>query len=126
VSAVPIPRWALEQERLSATTQKIERALLGAVMTVGLIPKEPLRADDFVGDAHRTTWTAILAIAARGDGPEIIPVTWELDKTGQLERAGGAAYLASHLDSTDCYDLAVYARMVREAALLRKMNRLKA
>lgn len=113
-------------DNLHETTVRIERALLGAVLTVGLLPKVMPRPEEFVLEAHRVTWAAVLAVASRGDGPEILPVTWELDKTGLLERAGGAGYLAAHLDSTDCYDLAVYARMVREAANLRKMNRLKA
>lgn len=112
--------------RLAETTARIESALLGAVLTVGLLPKQPPRPEDFSRFEYQTTWAAVLAVASRGDAPEILPVTWELDKAGQLERAGGAAYLAAHLDSTDCSDLAAYARMVKEASLLRKMNRLKA
>lgn len=116
----PAPRQPLSPEYV---TLKIERALLGAVLTVGLLPKSPPKPEDFLTEAHRTAWEAILAVAARGDAPEILPVAWELDKTGRLERAGGATYLGGHLDSTDCSDLAVYGRMVKEAALLRRMKR---
>lgn len=121
-----IVRAVLEQDRAMETTHRLERALLGAVLTVGLLPKQPPRPEDFAREEHRITWAAVLAVAARGDAPEVLPVTWELDKTGLLERAGGAGYLASHLDSTDCSDLAAYGRLVKEAALLRKMNRLEA
>lgn len=129
VAPAPVPDKVvaaiLEQNCTIDTTSRIERALLGAVLTVGLLPKQPPRPEDFAREAHRVTWAAVLAVAARGDAPEILPVTWELDKSGQLERAGGAAYLAAHLDSTDCSDLAQYARLVKQAAHLRKMNRLK-
>jgi replicative DNA helicase len=124
VRADPTP--TTPEERLYTTTMKLERALLGAVLTVGLLPKQPPRPEDFALEAHRVTWLAVLAVAARGDAPEILPVTYELDKTRQLERAGGAVYVAGHLDSTDCSDLAQYGRLVKEASLIRKMNRLKA
>lgn len=127
----PAPRPSIVPPPLTdpadgSITNRLERALLGAVLTVGLLPKQPPRPEDFSREEHRLTWAAVLAVAARGDAPEVLPVTWELDKAGQLERAGGAGYLASHLDSTDCSDLAAYGRLVKEAALLRKMNRLKA
>jgi replicative DNA helicase len=121
-----LPAGIVEQTRTQETTYRLERALLGAVLTVGLLPKQPPRPEDFASEAHRVTWAAVLSVAARGDAPEILPVTWELDKAGQLERAGGQGYLAAHLDSTDCSDLAQYGRLVKEAAQLRKMNRLKA
>lgn len=109
-----------------AVTDRVERALLGAVLTVGVLPKTPPRPEDFVRQAHRVAWTAILALAERGEEPEIIPVLWDLDKTGQLERAGGIAYVTSHLDSTDCSNLSQYARMVKEAAQMRKLKRMSA
>lgn len=113
-------------ESTLAVSDRIERALLGAVLTVGLIPKEPPRPEDFAAEAHRLTWQAVLSIASRGEAPDLLPVTWELQKTGLLERAGGAAYLAVHLDSTDCSDLARYGRMVKEAAQMRKLKRMSA
>lgn len=118
--------YAQAEEDLFAVTERVERALLGGVLTVGLLPKSPPRPEDFVREAHRVAWTAILALAARGEEPEILPVVWELDKTGQLERAGGSAYLASHLDSTDCSNLAQYGQMVKEAARSRKVKQMGA
>jgi len=123
-------RYALAPDRggedLLRATRKVESALLGAAMTVGLLPKDPPRAEDFSAEAHRMTWEAILAVAARGEEPSLTLVDFELSRRGTLERAGGPALLASHLDSTDCSDLAVYGRIVKNAALARKMNGLKA
>ena len=111
-------------EELLPATRKVERALLGAVLTTGLIPKAPPRPEDFSTEAHRVTWEAIRAVAARGDEPSLTLVDYELSRAGNLERAGGQAFLASHLDSTDCSDLGVYARIVKEAARMRQLKRL--
>ena len=113
-------------DEVLAASDRLERALLGAVLTVGLLPKVPPAPEDFASEAHRLTWRAVLQVAARGEAPEILPVQWELAKTGLIERAGGYAYIASHLDSTDCSDLAQYGRMVREAAQIRKFKKLSA
>jgi replicative DNA helicase len=102
----------------------VERALLGAVLTLGAIPKSPPRPEDFSSEAHRVTWAAILSIASRGDEPSLTLLDYELSRAGRLERAGGPVYLASHLDSTDCSDLDVYARIVKEAARMRQLKKL--
>ena len=111
---------------IQKTTIDLERALLGAVMVVGLLPKTPPTPEEFSVDSHRATWIAILGVAARDEPPTLLPVSWELAKTGQFERAGGPAYLASHLDLPDCSALAAYVRMVKEAAQLRRLERLSA
>jgi replicative DNA helicase len=119
---------ARDNEELLPATRKVESALLGAAMTVGQMPKEPPRPEDFSSEAHRFTWAAIQAIAAdpKYDYPCLTLVSYELAKAGNLERAGGPAFLAAHLDSTDCSDLDVYARIVKEAARMRRLGRLRA
>jgi replicative DNA helicase len=119
-------------EEIHPATRKVESALIGAALTVGQMPKEPPRPEDFSSEAHRVTWAAVLAIAARGETPDLSLLQYELAKTGELGRAGGQlglaggpAVLAAHLDSTDCSDLDVYARIVKEAARMRQLTRLK-
>jgi replicative DNA helicase len=117
---------ARDDEELLPATRRVERALLGAAMTVGQKPKDQPRPEDFSSEAHRFTWGAIQAIWARGEEPSLTMVDYELAKAGNLERAGGAAFLAAHLDNTDCSDLDVYARIVKEAARMRRRARLMA
>jgi replicative DNA helicase len=111
---------------IQKTTIDLERALLGAVMVVGLLPKTPPTPEEFSVDSHRATWIAILGVSARNEPPTLLPVSWELAKTGQFEKAGGPVYLASHLDLPDCSALAAYARMVKEAARMRKVKQMGA
>jgi len=112
-------------EDLLPATRKVESALLGAAMTVGQMPKEPPRPEDFSSEAHRFTWAAIQALWARGEEPSLTLVDYELSKAGNLDRAGGPGFLAAHLDSTDCSDIDLYGRLVREAADMRRLRRLK-
>lgn len=110
---------------LQKATDRVERALLGAVLLAGHVPKVPPRPEDFAAEAHRVTWGAVLAVVARGEEPELTRVAYELAAGGALERAGGDAYLAGHLDNTDCSDIQTYARLVREAARMRRLGRLR-
>ena len=114
---------ALHNTDNAARAAAIERALLGSVMTVGLIPKLPPRPEDFVSYPNGLIWRAVLSVAARGDSPNMILVAHELDSTEMMERAGGAAYVSMMLDSCDCSEIATYARLVREEALIRKSEK---
>jgi replicative DNA helicase len=106
-------------------THKVERALLGACMTAGVVPKTPLTANQFLRDAHGEVWKAIRSIETLGEDPELTRVIFELTRAQRLKLAGGVSYVASLLDSTDCSDISVYARLVGEAYRMRTVRRLR-
>lgn len=54
---------------------------------------EALRGPDFYVPKHEVIYEAILALYSRGEPTDVITVTDELTKTGDLKRAGGAEYL---------------------------------
>ncbi len=101
----------------------VERSLLGAVLIDGALlarVMEFLAPDDFAHEAHRSVYEAALALADRREGVDLVTVQSELEKTGRLERAGGAAYLASLVDLVpDVENIESYARLVRESSLRR-------
>jgi hypothetical protein len=101
-----------------------ERSLLGALLIDGslLARLDGLRPDDFLREAHGAIFTAIRALADRGDGVDLVTVQGELEKTEWLERAGGAAGLSALVDRVpDVENVESYARTVREASRRRRL-----
>jgi len=52
-----------------------------------------ITSQTFYSPAHELTWTAVLTLAVTGTPIDTITVTDELDRRGNLHRAGGPAYL---------------------------------
>lgn len=101
-----------------------ESALLGSVLVDGgllLTVTNLVGPEDFASDAHRAVFEACRSLAGRNEGVDLVTVEHELTRTGRLERAGGAAYLAGLVDVVpDVENVETYARQVRETALSRR------
>ncbi len=83
---------------------------------------ESLRVADFYKPAHSLIFDAVLGLYAKGEPADPITVSGELDRTGQLARVGGAAYL-HHLTSIvpTAANASYYAEIVAEKAILRRL-----
>ncbi|MGX5681733.1 replicative DNA helicase [Schumannella luteola] len=83
---------------------------------------ETVRAVDFYIPKHETIFDAILTLYSHGEPTDVIAVTDELTKTGQLGRAGGAEYLhtLTALVPTAA-NAGFYATIVAEKAVLRRL-----
>ncbi len=83
---------------------------------------ETLRVADFYKPAHSLIFDAVLGLYAKGEPADPITVSGELDRTGQMARTGGAAYL-HHLTSTvpTAANASFYAEIVGEKAILRRL-----
>lgn len=103
--------------------EEAERAVLGAVMvdnTLIATAIDVLDPGDFFLDAHRAIFGAIRTLAGAGQPAELFHVKHELARTGRLEQAGGAAYLAGLLDGVHrSMNVEHYAAEVRNTALIR-------
>src|SRR6202167_6413116 len=83
---------------------------------------ENLRAEDFFLDQHRRVFIQMIALAEAQQAIDLITLTEELHRRGDLEAAGGAAYLASLADRMPkVSNIEHYARIVKEKALLRNL-----
>lgn len=83
---------------------------------------ETLDPDDFYKDSHIKIYRAILDLYERGTAIDLITLTDELKKKGQLEEVGGPAYIAQLTDIVPAaINVTHYARIVREKAVLRKL-----
>ena len=83
---------------------------------------DAVRADDFYRPDHELIFQAIGALAGEGKPCDVITVSEQLERMGQLEDAGGQAYLATLArDTPTAANVRAYAQVVRERSLLRKL-----
>lgn len=83
---------------------------------------ETVRGVDFYIPKHETIFDAVLTLYSHGEPTDVIAVTDELTKTGELTRAGGAEYLhtLTALVPTAA-NAGFYASIVAEKAVLRRL-----
>jgi replicative DNA helicase len=83
---------------------------------------ETVRGGDFYVPKHEIIFDALLSLYSHGEPTDVIAVTDELIKTGDLQRAGGADYLhtLTALVPTAA-NAGFYALIVAERALLRRL-----
>jgi replicative DNA helicase len=83
---------------------------------------ETLRGVDFYIPKHEVIYDALLTLYSHGEPTDVITVTDELVKTGELSRAGGADYLHTLTSLVPtAANAGYYARIVAERALLRRL-----
>ncbi|MHA6669704.1 replicative DNA helicase [Homoserinimonas sp. A447] len=83
---------------------------------------ESVRAIDFYIPKHEIIFDAILSLYSHGEPTDVIAVTDELTKTGELTRAGGAEYLHTLTGLVPtAANAGYYASIVAEKAVLRRL-----
>jgi replicative DNA helicase len=83
---------------------------------------EAVRSTDFYIPKHEIIFEAILALYAHGEPTDVIAVTDELTKSGELTRAGGAEYLHTLTGLVPtAANAGYYASIVAEKAVLRRL-----
>ncbi len=120
---------SLEQSLRKVPPQNLEaeEAVLGSIL---LDPDaldrviEVMAAADFYRDNNRTIFEAMRALSEGGDPIDLITITDALKSRGVLPQIGGATYLATLADSVpSAANVASYARIVRDKAVLRNLIR---
>ena len=83
---------------------------------------ETVRGIDFYVPKHEVVFNAILSLYSHGEPTDVIAVTDELTKTGELQRAGGVEYLHTLTSLVPtAANAGFYASIVAERALLRRL-----
>ena len=83
---------------------------------------ETLRGTDFYIPKHELIFEAILSLYSHGEPTDVVAVTDELIKTGELQRAGGADYLHTLTSIVPtAANAGYYGSIVAERALLRRL-----
>jgi len=102
-----------------------ERSVLGAILVDNHAINaaiEKLRPEDFFHDHHRRIFQQMIALHESQQAIDLVTLTEELHRHGELEASGGASYLAQLLDGVPhISNIEHYARIVKEKAILRNL-----
>ncbi|HEY2990395.1 MAG TPA: replicative DNA helicase [Candidatus Binatia bacterium] len=83
---------------------------------------ETIAREDFYRESHRKIFRAMMELTDRSEPVDIITLSELLKGRGDLEAIGGTAYLTGLADSVPtAANIAYYARIVREKAILRQL-----
>jgi len=103
-----------------------EESLLGALLlsrdAVGTAAELNVQASDFYKPSHQHIYEAIRVLAATGQPVDPVTVADELRRSGLLDEIGGSAALLEMQSATPAIsNVARYARIVQDTALLRRL-----
>ena len=112
-------------ERPLPASLDAERGILGAILldNGGLrLAADKLHAGDFFSDHHQKIFSAMLKASDHGTAIDLLTISDVLRNEGQLEAAGGAAYLSALIDGVPrVSNLEHYCKIVHEKAELRRI-----
>jgi len=81
-----------------------------------------LSADDFYKTAHKLIFSAVEALYAKSEPVDLVTLSNMLRENDQLEKIGGAAYLARLVDAVPmAVNAHHYARIIHDKAILRRL-----
>ena len=104
-----------------------ERSVLGVILLDNHalnVAMERLKPEDFFLDQHRRIFERIIELGELQQAIDLVTLSESLDRHGELEAAGGPAYLAQLMDGLPrATNVEHYARIVKEKAVLRQLIR---
>src|SRR5713101_2039847 len=102
-----------------------ERSVLGAILLDNHVLNaaiEKLKPEDFFLEQHRRIFDRMISLGELQQAIDLVTLTEAMHGTGELEAAGGAAYLAQLVDGMPrVSNIEHYARIVKEKAVLRNL-----
>ncbi len=102
-----------------------ERSILGAILLDNHALNaalEKLRSDDFFLDQHRRIYERMIQLGEKQQAIDLVTLTEDLHRRGELEAAGGPAYISQLADGLPrITNVEHYARIVKEKAVLRTL-----
>jgi hypothetical protein len=111
---------ALPPESAEAEVGVIGAVLLAPTALAAATQEVRLRPDHFYRERHRVTWRAVLQVGAAGDPIDPLTVCEQLRQQGELDEAGGQAYVYSLPNLVpSASHVRKYARIVHDKAVWR-------
>ena len=102
-----------------------ERSILGAVLLDNHALNaavERVRTDDFFLPQHRRIFERMVQLAEKNNAIDTVTLMEDLSRSGELEAAGGIAYLSTLADGLPrVTNVDHYARIVKEKSVLRSL-----
>ncbi len=113
--------------KLPPQAPALEEAVLGAIMLdkdALTVVIDTLRPDSFYSDAHALIYKAMLSLFERTQPIDLLTVSEELKKTGDLEKVGGPYYLVELTNRVaSSANLEYHARIVAQKFIQRELIR---
>jgi replicative DNA helicase len=111
-----VPPHNVEAERSVLGAILLNNEALHRVVEVGVEPR------DFYRDAHQKIFEAQMALSEKGEPLDLVTLTSLLRDRGWFDAVGGSATLTSLFEDTFAVgNVAYYAKIVREKALIRRV-----
>ena len=102
-----------------------ERSVLGAILLDNHALNaaiEKLKPEDFALDFHRRIFSQMIELGETQQAIDLVTLSEQLHRKGELEAAGGSAYIAQLVDGVPrVTHLEHYARIVKEKSILRNL-----
>ncbi len=112
-------------ERSLPHNLEAEKCVLGAVLIHNEafnLAAELIDAGDFYRDAHRRIFDKMVGLSERSEVIDLVTLKEELGRSGDLDEAGGPAYIAGLVDGVPhSTNVEYYARIVKEKSTLRNL-----
>lgn len=112
-------------ERLPPQNLEAEQSVLGSLILEKdalFTAMELLRESDFYRTAHQRVFQSIVALSEKGEPVDLVTLADELKSRRLLEEVGGTAFLVSLANAVPtAANVAYYAKIVREKAILRSL-----
>src|SRR5713226_6516656 len=110
-------------ERQLPQNTEAERSILGAILLDNHALNatlEKLKPEDFFHDHHRRIYQQMIVLGETQQAIDLVTLTDQLHRSGELESSGGPAYIAQLMDGVPrVANIEHYARIVKEKSLLR-------
>lgn len=123
------PSQLLELSKLPPQAVDLETAVLGAIMLDSAALADVIdilnKPEVFYKEAHQRIFTAIKSLFERAEPVDILTVTQELKKSGELEMAGGVSYVTQLTNKVaSAANVEMHSRIVIEKYLQREIIRI--
>src|SRR5690606_18765204 len=114
-------------DRIPPHNNEAEQSVIGAIFLEPqalITAAETLVPEDFYRVSHQKIFRTMVTLSDRGQAIDVVTVTEELSATKELEDVGGISYLTEIANAVPtAANVAYYAKIVEEKALLRRLIR---
>jgi replicative DNA helicase len=115
----------LDMRKVPPQSIEAEMSILGGVLLDNEAINralEIIRPEEFYRESHRKIFRAMIDLSTNGEPCDLITLTTLLKKKGELEDAGGGAYLSTLVEYVPtAANIAYYCKIVKEKAVTRSL-----
>jgi replicative DNA helicase len=112
-------------KKIPPHSQEAEKTVMGGILVNNNnlnVVLSIISPEDFYKDTNRKILDKIIVLVDKSLPVDLLTVTEELQKAGELDEVGGASYVSSLMDGVPkSLNIEYHARIIKEKALLRRL-----